>query len=113
MVAFHAAARSPTVACVVNVTRAFARGGLLELRLRADFVVTEAMVVFTGRQPVLLLLAQGGRAALAGQRSRGAVWSLVNNDRSRGGPEAFGVATALPRRVCQLASVLHAASCKV
>ena len=37
--------RSPTVACVVSVTWAFVLFGLLAVRLRADFVVTEAMVV--------------------------------------------------------------------
>ena len=78
------------MACVVSVTRAFARGGLLALRLRADFVVTEAMVVvFTGWQPVLLLREPGGRAALAGQ-PRGGRRALANDPWSRGGPEEFG-----------------------
>ena len=35
---------APTVACVVNVTWALVFFGLLAVRLRADFVVTEAMV---------------------------------------------------------------------
>ena len=95
---------SPTVACVVNVTWALVFFGLLAVRLRADFVVTEAMVACapsgrgTGWAAAAQVFSEGGGqglgAALAGQRSRGAVWSLVNNDWSlRRRP---GVGTALP-----------------
>ena len=45
-------------------------------------------------QPVLPLLEQGGRAALAGQPRGGR--SLANDPWSRGGPEEFGRSTALP-----------------
>ena len=107
------------MACVVNVTRAFARGGLLELRLRADFVVTEAMVACAsqgGVAAVLLLLDQGGRAALAGQ-PRGGRRAVAGFAWLRCGPEEVGrraLATALGfAKFARLPSVLHAASTKV
>ena len=90
------------MAWVVNVTWALARfGGVL--RLRADFVVTEAMVVFTGWQSVLLLREQGGRAALAGQ-PRGGRRALAGDASSRGGPEEVGrraPGVGHSARVCQ------------
>ena len=107
LVEFHTATSSPTVACVVSVTRAFARGGLLALRLRADFVVTEAMVVvFTGRQPVTRRWggqrSRGSRGAVA-VGSRGARKRPWVAWRARSGGRAPGVGTALG--FAQVASV--------
>ena len=109
--------RSPTVACVVSVTWALARFGLLAVRLLADFVVTEAMV--GGRGPaVASRFTEGGAAAarsaglaayapsqaggqaLAGQ-PRGGRRALAGDASSRGGPDEFGRWHSAARRVCQ------------
>jgi hypothetical protein len=104
VVAFHTAASSPTVACVVSVTRAFARGGLLALRLLADFVVTEAMVACAsqGGGAGSLCSSYGTRAGGQLSRgSRGAVAVVAGEAWSRGGPEEFGRCHSAARRVCQ------------
>ena len=95
---------SPTVACVVSVTWALVRFGLLAVRLRADFVVTEAMVVGrTSRgarhgQPLGSLCSSYRRRA-GGQRSRGSRGAVAGRSQATLGRVAGegrpGVGTAL------------------
>ena len=119
---------SPTVACVVSVTWAFARLGLLALRLRADFVVTEAMVACapftsvttlcasTGRgfTPAALHNSPGGQLSRGSPRGRGAVAGRSQASLGRvAGPKWRPGVGHSARGFAKLASVLHAASFKV
>jgi len=111
--------KSPTVACVVSVTWAFERLGLLAVRLLADFVVTEAMVVGrTSRgarhgQPLGSLCSSYRRRA-GGQRSRGSHGAVAGRSQATlgrvAGPKSLRAGHSAERSGCQLASVLHAAS---
>ena len=87
--------RSPTVACVVKVTWALVRFGLLAVRLLADFVVTEAMVVFAP----FYYSVRGPWGSRAGSPSQFTRWAALAGQpaRSRVGGHSQASQAALGR----------------